>query len=61
MGKILNVFVPARNNCRTFFCRHKNTEWMKKVEKFQNLSGETRYLVCQDCGKVIDTMFVKHE
>lgn len=50
---------------KQLFCKHEY-EWCKKVAPtgkitFSNLGGETHYLVCQKCGKVKDTMFVKND
>lgn len=50
---------------KQLFCKHEY-EWCRKVAPagkilFQNIDGETHYLVCQKCGKVKDTMFVKDD
>ena len=50
---------------KQLFCKHEY-EWCKKVAPtgkiaFSNLDGETHYLVCQKCGKVKDTMFIKND
>lgn len=49
---------------KRMFCKHKNQEWMveaREYQKFTVISGERRYLVCQDCGKVIDSYFHKYD
>lgn len=47
---------------RQLFCWHNHTNWCRKVSKdgviLFNLSGETHYLVCEDCGKVLKERFV---
>lgn len=52
---------------KQLFCKHEY-EWCRKVATpgkvlatFSGISGETHYLVCQKCGKVKDTMFVKYD
>lgn len=42
------------------FCRHYEWEYMKKVEKFQCLSGERIYVVCSICGKELGSYFERH-
>lgn len=46
-----------------FFCKHEHKNWYKAQSEigYFNLRGETRYLVCEDCGKVIDKMFLEYE
>lgn len=46
---------------RRFFCSHKNADWYSKKELFSNLSGDTVYKVCKDCGKQIDEKFIRHD
>lgn len=43
-----------------FFCRHKNTDWYLKQEKFHALNGRRQYKVCNDCGKIVDSIFMPH-
>lgn len=47
---------------RQFFCRHRKATWCIKTPVsntvFFNLSGEQQYLVCDKCGKVLDTRFM---
>ena len=42
------------------FCKHEFS-WCRKVEKFHCISGETQYLVCQKCGKIKDTRFIRYD
>ena len=46
-----------------FFCRHKHTEWYTKKSNspFSAISGERRYLICEDCGKEIRSFFAEYE
>ena len=46
---------------KQLFCRHKNKGWMKKKSTFQCLSGDEIFLVCKDCGKILDSTFREHE
>ena len=45
------------------FCKHKNTGWYtrKSNSPFSAISGEGRYLICEDCGKVVGRYFAKYE
>lgn len=44
------------------FCSHKNKEWYAvRTTGFQNISGEKRVLVCNDCGKETRSYFAKYE
>ncbi len=47
---------------KQIFCRHRKTDWyLKKGTGLQAISGETRYLVCERCGKIVDTSFHRYE
>ena len=51
-----------KNKISQLFCRHKHTNWYKEQESFPlNIRGETRWLVCEDCGKRINSMFLEYE
>lgn len=46
-------------------CEHKNTSWyIKRYEdqkvNYINLSGETRYLYCDDCEKELKSSFFQN-
>jgi hypothetical protein len=43
------------------FCRHKSCDWYLKREKFSCLSGDRHYYICNDCGKIIKSIFVRHD
>ena len=45
---------------KRLFCKHEFS-WCRKVEKFHCISGETQYLVCQKCGKIKDTRFIRYD
>lgn len=49
-----------RYSIKQLLCRHEY-HWCRKVELFCNLSGETQYLVCEKCGKIKDTRFIRNE
>lgn len=55
------VKINQKGKLGQFFCRHHNQEWLKKIEKYHNLSGDTHYLICKDCGKELDTRFISHD
>ena len=40
---------------KRLFCKHKECSWCRNIDLFQRISGETHYLVCQKCGKIVDT------
>ena len=46
-----------------WFCKHKNTGWYTKKSDspFSAISGERRYLICEDCGKEIRSYFAEYE
>lgn len=47
---------------KQFFCKHQYS-WYVEAPKsgFRNISGETRYLVCDKCGKVKSSYFAEYE
>jgi hypothetical protein len=44
-------------------CRHKHKGWYEKEEQetYRCISGERIYLICEDCGKIIDSYFARYE
>ena len=54
-------FIKLKIKLKQLFCRHKNKVWMKKKSTFQCLSGDEIFLVCRDCGKILDEKFIEHE
>ena len=44
-------------------CKHKNVKWYiyNANSMFCNITGETRYLICEDCKKVVADMFAEYE
>lgn len=42
-------------------CRHRHKGWHIKQETYSCISGERRFLVCEDCGKIIDSYFARYE
>lgn len=45
------------------FCKHKHTGWYVKKSNspFSALNGERRYLICEDCGKELDSYLAEYE
>lgn len=39
------------------FCKHKNTDWYEKDTKYQLIRGTRKYKLCNDCGRMTDTLF----
>ena len=62
-GNLLKVIngITVKGKLGQWFCKHKNKQWYKKQEMFQSLAGDTSYQICKDCGKEIDTMFIRHD
>lgn len=54
-------FIKLKIKLKQLFCRHKNKLWMKKKSTFQCLSGDEIFIVCRDCGKILDEKFIEHE
>ena len=52
-----------KNKIAQFFCRHKHTDWYfkKSNSRFSAISGERRYLICEDCGKKIYSFSTEYE
>lgn len=44
---------------KRMFCKH-DYKWMRKVELYSRLNGETHYLVCTKCGKVKATREIEY-
>lgn len=42
-------------------CRHKHKGWYVKEETYHCISGERIFLICEDCGKIIDSFFQEYE
>lgn len=44
-------------------CRHRHKGWYEKEEQetYRCISGERIYLICEDCGKIIDSFFQEYE
>ena len=42
-------------------CKHKHKGWYIKQELYSCISGERRYLICEDCGKILDSYFARYE
>ena len=50
-----------KNKLAQLLCRHKHTGWYTKPTPFFHLKGETRYLICEDCGKQIREAFIRFD
>ena len=53
--------IKKKGRIGQFFCKHENTGWYSKNTKFQAISGETRYQICEDCGKEVGKQFHEYE
>lgn len=42
-------------------CRHKHKGWYEKKETYHGISGERFFLICEDCGKIIDSFFQEYD
>ena len=44
-------------------CKHENVKWYvyNDSSPFCCITGETRYLICEDCKKVMTDMFAEYE
>lgn len=49
-----------KTRIRQCFCEHE-ARWMRKNDMFFNLRGETHYLVCKKCGKILDERFMEYD
>lgn len=57
----MNRVNHPKNKIAQLFCKHKNKGWYKMTEKYSCISGERRYLICEDCGKIFTDCFLKYE
>ncbi len=49
------VAIPEERKIRAIFCRHRNTiegEMCSEIG-MRRISGEDRYLICMNCGRVL--------
>lgn len=48
---------------KKLFCKHKKTGWYTKNNefKFASLRGERRYLICEECGKELNSHLAEYE
>lgn len=52
--------VGIKTRIKQRFCSHE-AQWMRKNDMFFNLRGETHYLVCKKCGKILDERFMEYD
>lgn len=45
---------------KQLFCKHE-WEYVKKINKFQNLQGDMIYKRCCRCGKIVEYKFMTNE
>lgn len=57
----MNIISKIKAKLKRLMCRHNISSWYTKSQQFYNLSGETQYLICDECGKEISTIFVKYD
>lgn len=55
------VKLPFILKIKQFLCSHKKQAWSKKEKgEVQNIRGERHFLICEDCGKVMDDCFIEN-
>lgn len=57
----MSIFTKIKEKLKILFCKHDSCSWYTKSRQFYNLSGETQYKICDNCGKEISTIFVKYD
>lgn len=57
----MNRVNTPKNKISQIFCKHRRQGWYKMESLYQCISGERRYLVCEDCGKVLANYFAEYE
>lgn len=48
-------------NIRQALCKHKETEKVVQDSVFKRISGETVYIRCKKCGKILDSINYEYE
>ena len=46
---------------RQALCKHKETEKVVENSVFKRISGETVYVRCKKCGKILDSINYEYE
>lgn len=46
---------------KSLFCKHRYGWYVKNHGGFVPISGETRYLICDKCGKEKGKIFARYE
>ena len=57
----MSIIIKIKAKLKRLLCRHDHCSWYTKNQQFHNLSGETRYLICEDCGKETLEIFVEYD
>lgn len=58
----MNRVNNPKNKILQFFCPHNNQgQYTDNSSKFCNIRGERRYIVCEDCGKILSSYFAEYE
>lgn len=59
--KIRQAFKKLIITIRQALCLHKETEKVVKDSVFKRISGETVYIRCKKCGKILDSINYEYE
>ena len=59
--KIRKAFKRLAITIRQALCKHKETEKVVENSVFKRISGETVYVRCKKCGKILDSINYEYE
>lgn len=59
--KIRKAFKKLVITIRQALCKHKETEKVVENSVFKRISGETVYIRCKKCGKILDSINYEYE
>lgn len=60
-AKIRKAFKRLAITIRQALCKHKETEKVVENSVFKRISGETVYVRCKRCGKILDSINYEYE
>lgn len=61
MAKIRQAFKKLIIAIRQALCKHKETEKVVKDSVLKRISGETVYIRCKKCGKILGSINYEYE
>lgn len=61
IAKIRKAFKRVAITIRQALCKHKETEKVVENSVFKRISGETVYVRCKRCGKILDSINYEYE